>query len=83
MKVQKLIGCICTAAAVLILLPTAHAQITIDTVTVSNPGNAADTTGFGGVGYIYGIGKYEVTNSQYAAFLNAVGATDKIGRAHV
>ena len=44
---------------------------------VGNPGNPADArTGYGAVGYSYRIGKYEVTNSQYAEFLNAVAATD-------
>jgi formylglycine-generating enzyme required for sulfatase activity len=38
--------------------------------------NAADTTGYGAVAYAYQIGKYEVTNSQYAAFLNAKGASN-------
>ena len=45
--------------------------ITIEMVPVGNPGNAADTTGSpnpaGAVGYEYRIGKYEVTNAQYAA----------------
>ena len=45
-------------------------------VTVGNPGNAADTTGYGAVSYSYQIGKYDVTGSQYTAFLNAVGSTD-------
>jgi formylglycine-generating enzyme required for sulfatase activity len=54
----------------------AHAEVTIDWVTVGDPGNAADDTGFGAVAYTYQIGKYEVTNAQYAAFLNAVAATD-------
>ena len=46
--------------------------------------NQADTTGYGqvstravgGTGYSYKIGKYEVTGSQYAAFLNAIAKTD-------
>jgi sulfatase modifying factor 1 len=49
-------------------------------VDVLDAGNAADTTGSpdpaGAVAYEYKIGKYEVTNAQYAAFLNAVAATD-------
>jgi len=45
--------------------------ITIDTVAVGSPGNTADTTGYGAVGYNYNIGKYEVTAGQYTAFLNA------------
>jgi formylglycine-generating enzyme required for sulfatase activity len=52
----------------------------IDWVTVGNPGNAADTRyespGYGAVAYSYRIGKYEITNAQYTAFLNAVAATD-------
>ena len=60
------------------------AQVTFDWATVGNPGNAADTlvmnkgpaadntTGYGSVGYTYQISKYDVTNSQYTQFLNAV-----------
>ncbi|MFM7242980.1 MAG: SUMF1/EgtB/PvdO family nonheme iron enzyme [Planctomycetaceae bacterium] len=59
---------------------TAAAQgVTIDWVTVGNAGNAADTTGYGAVGYQYQIGKYEVTIQQYADFLNAVAASDPYG----
>lgn len=50
--------------------------ITLDVVQVGNGGNAPDTTGFGAVAYDYQIGKYEVTNDEYAAFLNAVASTD-------
>jgi len=57
----------------------ASAGITIATVPVGNPGNAADTTGFGSVSYNYNIGTYDVTASQYIAFLNAVAATDTYG----
>ncbi len=46
------------------------------TVTVGNPGNAADTTGYGAVAYEYKIGKYEVTNEEYCEFLNGVAKTD-------
>ena len=48
-------------------------------VTVGNPGNENDTTGFGAVADNFNIGKYEVTNSQYAEFLNAVAAADPNG----
>lgn len=55
----------------------ASASITIPTVQIAHPGNAADpTTGYGSVAYTYNIGATEVTNAQYAAFLNAVAATD-------
>jgi sulfatase modifying factor 1 len=50
--------------------------VTIDLVPVGNPGNANDTTGYGGVAYDYQIGKYEVTIGQYTEFLNAVAKTD-------
>ena len=44
-------------------------------VTVGNPGNEPDESGFyGAVEYVYRIGKYEVTNSQYVEFLNAKAA---------
>lgn len=45
-------------------------------VTVGDPGNAADYTGYGAVPNEFQIGKYEVTNNQYVEFLNAVGASD-------
>jgi sulfatase modifying factor 1 len=44
----------------------------IETVPVGNAGNAPDLTGYGRVDYDYHIGKTEVTNAQYAYFLNAV-----------
>ncbi len=52
--------------------------ITIDWVTVGDPGNAADTNpvGYGAVTASYLITKYEFTNQQYTDFLNAVAATD-------
>ena len=64
-----------TLAATAALITSAAASITIDYVSVGNPGNAADpATGslYGAVAYAYQIGKYEVTNAQYGAFLNAV-----------
>ena len=65
-------------ALVLLLLHTNSecAQLTLEWATVGDPGNAADDTGFGAVSCVYLISKHEVTNSQYAAFLNAVAATD-------
>lgn len=49
--------------------------VKMDWVTVGNPGNVADGTGYGAVAHHYRIGKYEVTNAQYVEFLNAVDAT--------
>ncbi|WP_043582773.1 formylglycine-generating enzyme family protein [Geminisphaera colitermitum] len=69
------------AAAAIALLSThleAASSINIPTVTVGDIGNATDpATGslYGSVSYEYQIGKYEVTNGQYAAFLNAVDST--------
>ena len=55
---------------------TAQATVVdIVTVPVGNPGNAADSTGYGAVSYEYNIGKYEVTAGQYRDFLNAVDPT--------
>ncbi|MEY5019452.1 MAG: hypothetical protein RLZ22_540 [Verrucomicrobiota bacterium] len=71
-----------TLAASAALITFASASVTIDWVTVGNAGNAADTTGYGAVGYEYQIGKYEVTNAQYGAFLNAKAATDSYGLYH-
>ncbi len=57
----------------------------IEMVKVGNAGNAADAGNtseasvYGAVPYEYSIGKYEVTLAQYAAFLNAVAATDTYG----
>ena len=64
------------AAAVLVVAASVAQAVVPETVTVGNPGNAADTTGFGAVPYTYKIGKFEVNNEQYCAFLNAVAATD-------
>ncbi len=43
----------------------------LETVTVGNPGNRPDDTGFGAVAYPFKIGRFEVTAAQYVAFLNA------------
>ena len=77
--------------AVVVCLCGVGAQaVTIDAVTVGNPGNAGEWSGesYGGygpdricgaVGYVYDVGKYEVTAGQYCEFLNAVAATDTYG----
>jgi sulfatase modifying factor 1 len=72
MKLQNTLA----IAASGLLISSASATVTIDWVTVGNAGNAADTTSYGAVSYEYQIGKYEVTNAQYAAFLNAKASTD-------
>ncbi|WP_013323382.1 formylglycine-generating enzyme family protein [Gloeothece verrucosa] len=46
-------------------------------VLISDPGNQRDSKfKFGYVPYLYEIGKYEVTNQDYAQFLNAVAQSD-------
>jgi len=55
---------------------SAASAVSIDWVSLGGAGNAADDTGFGAVAYTYKISKYEVTNAQYAEFLNAVAASD-------
>ena len=59
--------------------PVTPALLAMSMVTVGDAGNAADTTSYGAVSYSYQIGKYDVTGSQYTAFLNAVGSTDTYG----
>lgn len=72
--------------SVVVLAGTAIA-LNMETVSVGNPGNAGEWSGgsYGGfgpdhvcgaVGYMYNIGKYEVTAGQYCEFLNAVGGVD-------
>src|SRR6476469_2441800 len=79
------------ALAAIVLVPAMSAarasqptsQVDIAWVTVGNPGNPPDTevqaadrtSGYGSVPYTYRIGKYDITNTEYAAFLNAVAKT--------
>jgi formylglycine-generating enzyme required for sulfatase activity len=80
--------------AILVLaLPAAAAQaspVIIETVAVGDLENAGELSGkgaggygldriCGAVNYAYNIGKYEVTNIQYAKFLNAVAEADPNG----
>ena len=61
--------------AVGLLAACSASAINLDMVRVGDAGNANDTTGYGGVDYEYNIGTYEVTNAQYAEFLNSVAKT--------
>lgn len=72
------------AFAITLVWAVSASAITIDMVTIGNPGNAPDTRYpsvglFGSVGYEYQIGKYEVTAGQYTEFLNAVAKDDANG----
>jgi len=70
-------------AALLVALPAG--AVDIEWVLVGDPGNAPDTAAncyaadCGSVSYDYYISKYEVTNAQYAEFLNAKAPTDPFG----
>lgn len=78
--IRNFLSLILTAVTIVGLCPAvAFSAMAIETVPVGNAGNPADGTGLGSVSYDYQIGKYEVTNSQYAAFLNAVAVTDSYG----
>lgn len=57
-------------AITLLSANAAIAVVSIELVPVGNPGNTADTNGYGAVAYNYNIGKYEVTVGQYVDFLN-------------
>jgi len=67
-----------------LLVPLSGDAVTIDWVSVGDPGNAPDTASncvnsaadCGSVAYSYQISKYEITNAQYAEFLNAKAASD-------
>ncbi|MEZ4334084.1 MAG: SUMF1/EgtB/PvdO family nonheme iron enzyme [Myxococcota bacterium] len=48
-------------------------------VFVADPGNAADTTGFGAVAQPFEIAAFEVSNRDWVAFLNAVADDDPNG----
>ena len=71
------------AALVVALSAMAARAVTIDWVTVGDPGNAGQTQNYSGTPMTFGavadsfqIMKYEWTNSQYVDFLNSVAATD-------
>lgn len=78
---KSLFGC-----GLLVVLPVVASALTMEMVTVGDPGNPADPSdgdeytpgiqNFGAVGYTYQIGKFEVRNSEYVEFLNAVADTD-------
>ncbi|HSH16481.1 MAG TPA: SUMF1/EgtB/PvdO family nonheme iron enzyme, partial [Verrucomicrobiae bacterium] len=53
-------------------------RVAIPFVTVTNAGNPPDErTGRGSVPYNFRMGRFEINNLQYAAFLNAVAADDR------
>lgn len=71
------------------IAPTAALGVTVDWVQIdANPVNAPDTAtncgaaGCGSVSYDYFLSKYEITNAQYAEFLNEKAAADPLELYH-
>ena len=63
-----------------LLIASAAEAVTMDWTLVGAPGNPCDPQAcFGAVGSYYNIGTYEVTNAQYAEFLNAKATSDPLG----
>jgi sulfatase modifying factor 1 len=76
-------------AVLSLALAQSATAVTMEWTVIGSPGNACDLQPdpwengnpdcFGAVGYDYSIGTYEVTNAQYAEFLNAKTASDPLG----
>ena len=67
------------SVAIALSMPLSAPAVTTTWVKVNGPGNACDPQAqgcFGSVADSYRIAKYEVTNEQYAEFLNSVAADD-------
>ena len=73
---KNTLGMVSVAVLVAALSSVALADVNMTFVTVGDPENLPDDTGYGSVDHVYQIGKYEVTNAQYAEFLNNVAASD-------
>ena len=73
-----------------LLFASSVSAVTIDWTAIGDPGNACDpqpdgvggTACFGAVAYAFRIATYEVTNAQYAEFLNAKAASDPLALYH-
>ena len=66
----------CLALAALPLSAAGDKDALPALVPVGDADNKADHTGFGAVAYEYRIGKHEVTNEEFCAFLNAAAKSD-------
>lgn len=82
-NIRSVARCVIAAVATLYAATAAAGPLGMDFVTVGNPGNTgkfvSGTAGsgtFGAVSSTFDIGKTEVNNSNYTAFLNAVAASD-------
>ena len=75
------LGCALALVCCLQAAP-AIAELVFDWGTVGDPGNlpdASNTRNLGSVAQTYRISKHEVTNAQYATFLNAIGSMENVG----
>src|SRR5262245_40781924 len=71
----------CLFGLALWLFAGSASAVTIDWTPIGNAGNACETQSggcFGAVAHAYSVGTYEVTNAQYAEFLNAKAASDPL-----
>ena len=59
--------------------PSIGAYKRIETTLIGDRSNESDTNQYGSVTYEYKVGTYEITNAQYADFLNAVAVRDPNG----
>ena len=71
LNMRAFASCVAFAAA---SLATVAFGVTVDYATVGDPGNAANTNGWGAVSDVFKISKYETSNTQYVDFLNKVDA---------
>ncbi len=79
---NKMMVGLLAAVAIASATSLSASSIPMTTVEVGDPGNAPDpATGgtLGSVGYNYNIGTYDVTLTQYTAFLNSVARSDPYG----
>ena len=70
---------LCSGLLLSLVIASSGSAVTMSWSPVGGAGNACDPQSqgcFGAVGYAYDIGTYEVTNAQYAEFLNAKAKSD-------
>lgn len=73
---MRYLSCLCVVVAA---WSPSSLGVELEWVNIRDPGNAADGTGIGVVDMEFRITKYEITNAQYAEFLNAVAFEDTHG----
>ena len=87
MRAERIVIALCVGLWMVCGAGVTRGEVEIEWVRVGDPGNEGEWSGSGhggwgmarfcgAVDYEYRIGKYEVTNAQYCAFLNAVASVD-------